>query len=173
MRLLPYPVIEIQVRFMKSKIYIETSVISYLVARPSKNILIAAHQASTIDFWNRLNEHDVFISDIVIQEVSKGDETQAKHRCQIIEKFHVLEIDNEVKRVAQTFLIEKAIPEKCPEDALHIAVAAANGMDAIVTWNFKHINNPFIRKRIRQILEKIGWVCPEICSPEEFLGDEI
>jgi len=158
---------------MKSRIYIETSVISYLVARPSKNIVIAAHQASTLDFWNRLHEHEVFVSDIVIQEVSKGDKAQAKHRCQMIEPFQVLEIDDEVKEIAHTFLIDKAIPEKCPEDALHIAVAAANGMDAIVTWNFKHINNPFIRKRIRQLLEEIGWACPEICSPEEFLGDEI
>ena len=158
---------------MKLKIYIETSVISYLVARPSKNVVTAAHQASTLDFWNRLNDYKVFVSDIVIQEISKGDEAQAKHRCQIIENFQVLEIDDEVKGVAQIFLINKAIPEKCPEDALHIAVAAANGMDAIVTWNFKHINNPFIRKRIRQLLKEIGWACPEICSPEEFLGDEI
>ena len=158
---------------MKLKIYIETSVISYLTARPSKNILIAAHQVSTLDFWNCINDYEVFISDIVIQEVSKGDKTQAKQWNQIIASFPVLEIDDEVKEIAQTFLNSKVIPEKCPEDALHIAVAAANGMDAIVTWNFKHINNPFIRKRIRQLLEKIGLSCPEICSPEEFLGDEI
>ncbi len=158
---------------MKSNSYIETSVISYLVARPSKNIVISAHQASTSDFWNRLHEYEVFVSDIVIQEASKGDTIQARQRCQMIEPFKVLEIDDEVRKIAQTFLINKVIPEKCPEDALHIAVAAANGMDAIVTWNFKHINNPFIRKRIRQLLEDIGWACPEICSPEEFLGDEI
>lgn len=85
----------------------------------------------------------------------------------------MLGIDDEIKTIAQSLLINKVIPEKCPEDALHIAVAAANGMDAIVTWNFKHINNPFIRKRVRQLLQNIGWACPEICSPEEFLGDEI
>lgn len=158
---------------MKPKVYIETSVVSYLVARPSKNIVIAAHQSSTLDFWNCLHEYEVFISDIVIQEVSKGDETQAKLRCQIVDNFQILEIDDEIKEIARKFLTKKAIPEKYPEDALHIAVAAANGMDAIVTWNFKHINNPFVRKRIRELLEEIGWKCPEICSPEEFLGDEI
>jgi predicted nucleic acid-binding protein len=135
---------------MKQKVYIETSVVSYLVARPSKNLVVAAPQTSTLDFWNRLDDYAVFISDIVIQEASKGDETQAKRRCEMLEPFQVLAIDE-----------------------LHIAVAAANGMDVIVTWNFKHINNPFIRQRIRRMLEEIGWICPEICSPEEFLGDEI
>ena len=158
---------------MKQKIYIETSVVSYLVARPSRNIVVAAHQASTSDFWDRIDNYAVYISDIVIQESSKGDETQANRRCQMLEEFQVLEIDDEVTDLARRFLATKIIPAKCPEDALHIAVAAANGMDVIVTWNFKHINNPFIRKRIREIVEESGWGCPEICSPEEFLGDEL
>ena len=91
----------------------------------------------------------------------------------MLEAFQVLKIDDEVKELARKFLLKKIVPEKCPEDALHIAVAAANGMDMVVTWNFKHINNPFIRKRIRQVVEEDGWSCPEICSPEEFLGDEL
>ena len=158
---------------MKQKIYIETSVVSYLVARPSRYIVVAAHQASTSDFWDRLDNYAVFISDIVIQEASRGDETQATRRCQMLEAFQVLKIDDEVKELARKFLLKRIVPEKCPEDALHIAVAAANGMDMVVTWNFKHINNPFIRKRIRQVVEEDGWGCPEICSPEEFLGDEL
>ncbi|EIC20473.1 type II toxin-antitoxin system VapC family toxin [Thiorhodovibrio frisius] len=139
---------------MKLKIYIETSVLSYLVARTSKNIVIAAHQASTSDFWEKLSDYDAYISDIVIQEASKGDETQATQRCNKIEEFPVLRIDNEVKELARQLLDQKIIPDKCPEDALHIAVAASNGMDVIVTWNFKHINNPFIRSQIRQVVEK-------------------
>lgn len=158
---------------MKQRIYIETSVVSYLTAKPARNIVMAAHQASTSDFWDCLKEHEAFISDIVIQEASKGDETYAKRRLQMMENFQVLEIDDEVKELARKFLAAGIIPEKCPEDALHIAVAAANGMDVIVTWNFKHINNPFIRKRIRQKTEESGLACPEICSPEEFLGDDI
>jgi predicted nucleic acid-binding protein len=65
-----------------------------------------------------------------------------------------------------------AIPEKYPEDALHIAVAARHGIDVIVTWNFKHINNPFTRMMVRQLIENNGFVCPEICSPDEFVGEE-
>ncbi|MBT6046059.1 MAG: hypothetical protein HOG49_04470 [Candidatus Scalindua sp.] len=56
---------------------------------------------------------------------------------------------------------------------MHIAVAAANGIDIIVTWNFKHINNPFTRMMIRQVVENNGYICPELCSPDEFLGDEV
>lgn len=158
---------------MKQKIYIETSVISYLVASPSKNIVIAAHQASTIDMWKILEYFDVFISDIVIQEASKGDKKQACYRLEILKEYQVLRIDDEAKELARALLAGKAIPKKCPEDALHISVAAVNGIDAVVTWNFKHINNPVTRKMIRNITEGNGYICPEICSPDELIGDDV
>nr|VFJ64730.1 MAG: Predicted nucleic acid-binding protein, contains PIN domain [Candidatus Kentron sp. FW] len=158
---------------MVQKIYIETSVISYLVAKPSKNLVIAAHQLSTMELWNRLNAYEVFVSKVVIDEVSKGDAFQAKRRLEMLREFQVLAIDHEIVEIARRLISEKVIPSKCPEDALHIAVAAANGMDVIVTWNFKHINNPSTRKKVRWLLEGNDWKCPEICSPEEFLGDEV
>jgi len=158
---------------MKQKIYIETIVINYLVSDPSKNIVIAAHQTSTIDMWKILDKFDVFISVIVIQGASRCDKLQASHRMEILTNFQVLEIDDDAKESARTLLTGKAIPVKCPEDALHISVAAVNGIDVIVTWNFKHINNPFTRKMIRQITETNGYACPEICSPDEFLGDDV
>ena len=157
---------------MKQKVYIETSVISYLVARPSKNIVMAGHQVTTQDMWNIINNYDIYISDIVIQEASKGDKKQSSLRLEAINSFKILEIDDESRDLAKALLIGKAIPEECPEDALHIAVAA-NGIDIIVTWNFKHINNPFTRMMIRQVVENNGYICPELCSPDEFLGDEV
>lgn len=158
---------------MKQKIYIETSVVSYLVARPSKDMVVAAHQASTISMWNNLDRFQVFISDIVIQEASKGNSAQAKLRLEALEKFKILEIDDEVKEVARALIDGKAISDKCPEDALHIAVATANDMDVIVTWNFTHINNPFTRRIIRQIIESIDYAYPEICSPVELIGGDV
>ncbi len=152
---------------MKQKIYIETSVVSYLVARTSKDLVIAGHQASTVDMWDNLDNFQVFISDIVIQEASKGNPVQAKLRMDAIDEFQILEIDDDAKNLAKALIMAKAIPEKCPEDALHIAVASVNGMDVIVTWNFAHINNPFTRRVIRQVIESTGYVYPEICSPEE------
>jgi predicted nucleic acid-binding protein len=158
---------------MKQKVYIETSVVSYLVARPSRSIVIAAHQASTAQFWDSLAEFEVYISDIVISEASKGDSSQAEKRLNALNNLLVLQLDDEAKELARKFIKFNVIPEKCPEDALHIAIAAVNGMDAIVTWNFKHINNPATRRAIREIVESQGWSCPELCSPEELLGDEI
>jgi hypothetical protein len=137
---------------MRQKIYLETSVVSYFVSRPSKNIVIAGRQAVTKDMWDMIDNYDVFISDIVIQESSRGDMTLAKLRLDAVEKFNLLKIDDEAKDLAKLLVQGKAIPDKCPEDALHISVAAVNGIDVVVTWNFKHLNNPFTRiKRWGQV----------------------
>ena len=156
---------------MKQKIYIETSVASYLVSRPSKDIVIAGHQAATRDFWESLGDYESFISDIVIQEASDGDEIQAKMRLEALKGIQILKIDDIVKVLAKKLMDGRAVPKKSVEDALHIAVAARHGINAIVTWNFSHINNPFTRMMIRQIIENNGFACPEICSPDEFTGD--
>lgn len=157
---------------MKQKIYIETSVVSYLVSKPSKNIITASHQVITQDFWDILDNLEVYISDLVIQEAAAGDKIQAQKRLNALAGISLLEIDDDTKKIAKSLLKGRAIPTKYPEDALHIAVATLNGIDVIVTWNFKHINNPFTRKIIRQVIEENGFVCPEICSPDEFAGDE-
>jgi hypothetical protein len=81
----------------------------------------------------------------------------------------MLDIDDEARFLAEKIIFRKAVPTKYPEDALHIAVAAVNGMDVILTWNFSHLNNPFTRKLVRQVVEGEGYECPEICSPEELL----
>ena len=157
---------------MKQKVYIETSVISYLVAKPSNNIIITGHQLATQDMWKTINNFDIYISDIVIQEASKRDEEQVSLRLKIIEPLRILEIDDEAKHLANILLKGKAIPKRCPEDALHIAIAVINGMDFIITWNFKHINNPFTKAKIRQLIEGQNYHCPELCSPDEFIGEE-
>jgi predicted nucleic acid-binding protein len=158
---------------MKRKVYIETSVVSYLTARKSGNPIVSGHQESTRELWNRLNELDVFISDLVLQEASCGDEEQARARLDALASFRALEVDDEAKALAKTILAQRAVPDEYPEDALHVALATVNGLDFIVTWNFSHINNPFTRMMIRQVVENAGYVAPEICSPDELLGDEI
>ena len=90
-------------------------------------------------------------------------------RIEAIEPFPMLDIDDEARTLAQKILTRKGIPAEYPEDALHIAVAAVNGIEVVITWNFAHLNNPFTRKMVRQIIEGEGYGCPEICSPEELL----
>lgn len=157
---------------MENKIYIETSVISYYVAERSENIRVAGHQLSTIDMWKQLNEFEVYISDIVVEEASKGSREQSDRRLFVLKDFHLLDRNKKILELTKTLLYKKAIPEKCPEDAAHIAIAAFYNMDYIVTWNFKHINNPFMKKKIRKIVEESGYICPVLCSPEELIGEE-
>ncbi len=154
---------------MKPRIYIETSVVSYLTARPARDITLASHQAFTRDMWDRLAEFDAYISELVVTEASAGDAQAASERLTAIESFEELGIDDTVRELAVALIQGKAIPASNPEDALHLAVAARHGMDMVVTWNFKHLNNPFTRMMARQIIENAGCACPEMCSPEELL----
>ena len=159
---------------MKKRLYIETTVVSYFISRPSRDIIIAGHQEATRKVWPQLVEkYEAFISALVYDEAGKGDAAQARLRLAAIEPFPMFQINDEARTLAEKIIINKAIPEQYPEDALHIALAAINGADIIVTWNFTHLNNPFIRRRVRQVVEKEGYVCPEICSPEELLEAEI
>ena len=103
------------------------------------------------------------------EEAGKGDPNQAKMRLAAIEPFPMLDIDDEAGFLAGKIIAGRGIPVDYPEDALHIAVAAVNGIEVVITWNFAHLNNPFTRRAIRRIVEGEGYVCPEICSPEELL----
>lgn len=153
---------------MKKQIYIETTVVSYFTAHPSRDIMIAGHQEATRRLWPELKEkYETYVSALVYDEAGKGDPEQAKKRLKAIEPFSMLDIDDDAKALAQRIVFKGGISEKYPEDALHIAVAAVNGIEAIVTWNFAHMNNPFTRGAVRRIVENEGYACPEICSPEE------
>ena len=155
---------------MKKRVYIETTVVSYFTARPSRDIIVAGHQETTRDLWPDLTaKYETFISAIVYQEAGKGGPDQVKMRLAAIEAFPMLDIDDDARFLAEKIIAGRGIPADYPEDALHVAVAAVNGMDVVVTWNFAHLNNPFTRRGVRRIVESEGYVCPEICSPQELL----
>ena len=155
---------------MKKRVYIETTVVSYFTARPSRDIIVAGHQETTRDLWPDLTaKYETYISAIVYEEAGKGDPDQAKMRLAAIEAFPMLDIDDDARFLDEKIIAGRGIPADYPEDALHIAVAAVNGMDVVVTWNFAHLNNPFTRRAVRRIVECEGYVCPEICSPQELL----
>jgi len=158
---------------VKKKVYIETTVVSYFVARPSRDLVVAGHQEATRVLWPRLGAEFVsYVSALVYQESSRGDPEQAERRLAAIKPFAMLDVDDEAQSLAAKLLAGNAIPQEHPEDALHIALAAVNGLDILVTWNFAHINNPFTRLMIRQVLESEGYQSPEICSPDELVESE-
>ncbi len=155
---------------MKLKLYIETSVVSYLVGRASTNTVIAGHQAATQELWVILKHKFIpHIPDLVLQEAADGAPELAALRIEALKDIPVLDVDRDVEMLAQLLIDRKAVPRKCPEDAVHIAVASVNKIDLIATWNFKHINNPAMKQRMREVLADANYILPEICSPDELL----
>ena len=153
-----------------TRVYVETTVVSYYVARPSRDLIVTARQESTRELWPQFSaECEAYVSILVREEANKGEEEQASLRSQAIATFSTLDVDESARDLASKILEGHGIPEQYPEDALHIAVAAVNGMDIVVTWNFAHLNNPITRVKVRQIVEREGYQCPEICSPDELL----
>ena len=154
----------------KRKEYIESSVISYFANRRSKNLIVAAYQEITYEWWeSEINKYDCFIYQFVIDEISQGDEKAAESRLKTIENFPLIGLPNEVKDLAYHYLSEINIPRKSRLDAFHISAAVVNGMDYILSWNFHHMVNVFVKEKIRKINDTLGYKSPEICTPEELI----
>ena len=154
----------------KQSVYIETTVVSYLTARPSRDLIVAAHQQVTEEWWeNTLPLLDPFVSPIVIEEASMGDEAAAKLRLEKIGGFPVLEITDEVRELAELYFERIPTPDKARGDAYHLAVATYHGMDFLVSWNFAHILSARVRAVIQDINTIRGISTPIICTPEELM----
>lgn len=133
---------------------------------------MAAHQQITHDWWSRcLRNYEVFISELVIQEASQGDSEAVTRRLDAIAPFAILEITDEAERVAQIYLKNIPLLEPAIRDALHLALASANGMDYLITWNCTHIARGEIRKALVGENDKLEIATPTICTPEELLGE--
>lgn len=157
---------------MKSKVYVETSIISYLIARPSNDIRVAANQNITIEWWQyKSNNYDLFVSEFVIAECSQGDQDAAKRRLELIHELPELLITERVKKLGKALVTDGPIPENSEIDAYHIAVAAMNGMDYLLTWNCKHIANAAMRSQIEMVCWNHNLETPVICTPQELLED--
>ena len=152
----------------KPAIYVETSVVSYLVARPSRDLIVAAHQQLTVAWWqDQRQNYDLFVSQIVVDEARAGDPESAAKRIATIADLGLLEINEEAVRLAQSLIKSHAVPEKAAQDALHISVACVGSMDYLLTWNCKHIANARMRSAIEKTCRTAGYASPIICTPEE------
>lgn len=157
---------------MKRKIYLETSVISYLTARPSKTVIGAAHQQITSAWWEKRDDYELFISESVLRECAAGDSGSARKRLEVVNDIPLLLTTEEAYQIAETLLERGIIPTKAAEDGLHVAIATVHCVDYFLTWNCKHIANPELQRRIMAYLDEIGLFLPFICTPEELLGEE-
>jgi len=154
-------------------IYVETSILSYLTARPTRDLLAAARQQITREWWDtRRACYDLFVSPLVEQEVRRGDPDAARRRGEALGNLQALEIVEEAYELATALIAESALPSAAKDDATHIALAAVHGMDYLLTWNCRHIGNAETKPVIRTVCAKHGYACPEICTPEELMGDQ-
>ena len=159
-------------RKLKKTIYIETSIISYLVGGATRDLLIAARQEMTKEwFESYAGKYSLFISSLVYQEISKGNALAVEKRLDAVKSAKVLELTNEANELARALIEMSVIPRTSVGDSLHIAVSAVSGMDFLVSWNFKHISGASIRLKIAEAIETYGYVSPVICTPEELLEE--
>ena len=157
---------------MNSKIYIETTIVSYLTAWPSRDVIVAAHQQITDEWWRTKRQFfELFASQLVLREAQAGNENMAQRRLSALEEVELLEVTEEALALAEDLLSKGPLPRKAEEDAVNIAVAVTNGMDYLITWNCKHIANARMRDKIEQVCRANGYKPVIICTPEELLEE--
>lgn len=151
------------------KIYLETSFISYLVARPSRDLIMAARQQITLEWWDKeRTNHELYASEIVLREARQGDPNEIAKRTAVLTDLQILDVPEPAENLAALLVKQHALPAKAAADALHIAVATVHGMDYLLTWNCKHIANLTMRAAIERTCRAAGYEPPAIGTPEEF-----
>jgi hypothetical protein len=155
------------------RIYIESTIPSYVVARPARDLLQAARQQLTRDWWDsKRDAHELFTSQVVLDEIAFGEKEMAERRLHAVEGISLLQVSAEVKELAGKVLTSGLLPATADRDATHIALASAYELDILLTWNCRHIANPMIQQRLRRAVESAGFTLPVICTPEELLESE-
>ena len=155
---------------MTLKVYLETTIVSYLTARPSRDLITAAHQQITQQWWQTQRARfDLFVAPPVMQEAQAGDPDAAARRIAALQGIPLLTLSEEAAGLVQALIEPGPLPANAVVDALHIAIATVNGMHYLLTWNCTHIANAAIRSDIEDVCRARGYEPPVICTPEELL----
>ncbi len=162
--------LEAQLLSAKPRVYLETTIASYLTAWPSRDLIMVANQEITHEWWtNRKDAFEIFVSQTVIKESSAGDQNAAQRRLEFLKPFPRLDITDEVESLAEKLIADVPLPPKAQADALHIAIATANKMDYLLTWNCTHIANATLRSQIERVCRSQGYEPPVVCTQQEML----
>lgn len=155
----------------KYNVYLESSFISYLASKKSKNLTVASNQRASKEWWQHQKHHfDLFISPLVINEISQGNSTAARKRVELIQSLSLLEVSVLAKDIAQRLLDGGAFPHHAVADALHVGIATAYNIDFILTWNFKHLANVVAQTKMKEIINGMQLRLPAMCISQELLG---
>jgi hypothetical protein len=157
---------------LKPTVYIETSIVSYLTSRPSNDIRVAANQNTTVEWWEtRRSAFDLYVSEFVLTEASFGHPDAANRRMAVLKDIPELTAIEGVRTLGKALITKGSLPGKAEIDAYHIAVAAAHGVEYLLTWNCTHIANAAMRPKIESICRELGYEPPIICTPQELMED--
>ena len=157
---------------MRLRVYVETTIPSYLTAWPSRDLIRAAEQRQTALWWARRAEYELVGSELLLEECGAGDSEAAAHRLAVVSDLPVLEQGPDVAAMAAALVRDVPLPSNAVVDATHIALAAVHGIDLLVTWNCRHIANPVLRPRVEAVCRAAGSAPPAICTPAELLGGD-
>ena len=155
---------------MKQTLYVETTIVSYLTARPKPDVMRLSHEMLTRQWWtNERIRFDLYISQLVIEEASGGDKAAAAERLKVLKDIPLLTITAEMYELAARLTRTLALPARARADAVHVAIAAVHGMSFLLTWNCRHLANAALADRIDQTCEGYGIVAPRIVTPEQVM----
>jgi predicted nucleic acid-binding protein len=158
---------------VKRRVYIETSIISYLANRPSRDIIVGGRQLTTHLWWaTRRPLFDVVLSALVVNEIKAGDPDAASRRVELVRGLPMLDITPEIFALANALMSRVPLPAQARMDAAHVAVAAFYGVDYLLTWNVAHIANAVLRRRVDVVCRTLGYESPVLCTPDELMEDE-
>jgi PIN domain len=153
---------------IKPKVYVETSVLSYLAAKPSKDVIASGRQLITRRWWDTEREqYRLVVSEAVEAECERGDPQMVERRRELLQQVSLFPVEERILEVAKLLVVPGAIPEKAGPDAVHIAAAAVEQCDFLLTWNFRYIANVRIRREVERILARHGYTKTTICTPKE------
>jgi len=152
------------------QIFVETTIPSYLVARPARDVVQMARQQTTRDWWERCrSEHEMFTSQIVLDEAGAGDAVLARARLELLAPLPLLDISEPVLTFARKIIDGGLLPADADRDAAHIATATIHRLDALLSLNFRHLVNVSSQSRLRRLALREGYDLPAICTPEELM----
>lgn len=155
----------------KKTVYIETTVVSYLTARPTSDLVAAAWQKITVDWWAaRRQRFKLCASEITVDEAGRGDAAARARRLAVLADVVLLPVTNAAIELSKALVAGGALPARAENDALHVAVAVVHGVDYLLTWNFRHLDNAETKPVIRSVCTRYGYATPEICTPGELMG---
>lgn len=158
----------------KPTVYLETTIVSYLTSRPSRDIIILAHQERTRQWWQEeRNRYRVVVSGFVAEEARRGDPEAAAERMRVLRDLAALEVTDEMFALGTQIQEALAIPEGSSTDALHLACAIYHEVDYLLTWNCAHLASGRCRRLLAELSRQTGMWLPVICTPEEMIGEDL